>query len=112
ELVRVHDQEFELGAHRQVLLQDASLKDAETLVRISGQSQIHSRFKIFQLRPPVEDALQRNFQIGLEEKGHVWQRGKVINATHPFRRTSPDNVTGEGSEDIAIAEHDVAGAQQ
>ena len=111
-LIGVHDQKIEFRAHRQVLLQDAALKDAEAFVRIGGEPQIHAGFEIFQLRPAIEDALQRDFQVGFEEKRQVRQRREIVNAAHPFGRAAAHDVARERGEDIAVAQHEVTGAQQ
>jgi cobalt-zinc-cadmium resistance protein CzcA len=42
ELIGIHDQKLELGAHREVLLENPALKHAEAFVRIGRQIQIHA----------------------------------------------------------------------
>ena len=110
--VGVHDQEIEIGAHGQILFKDAALENAETFVRISREPQIHAGLEIFQLRTAVQDALQGNFQRRLEEKHQVRQGGEIVNAAHPFRRAAAHGVAGEGGENVAVAQHDVTGAQK
>ena len=68
--------------------------------------------KYFNCGPAIEDALERDLQVGLEEEGQVGQRGEVVEAPHPFGRAAADDVAGEGGEDVAVAQDDVAGAQQ
>ena len=68
--------------------------------------------KYFNCGPAVQDALERHFQVGLEEEGEVGQRGEVVDAAHPFGRAAADHVAGKGGEDVAVAQDDVAGAQQ
>jgi len=46
-LVGVNHGKIKLRAHAQILLEDAALEDAEALVGIGGQSQIHARLEIF-----------------------------------------------------------------
>ena len=111
-LVGIHHQKIELRAHRQVLLQYAALEDAEALVRIARQPQVHARFEILQLRPAIQNALERHFQVGLEEEGQVGQGGEIVDAAHPFRRAAAHHVAREGGEDVAVAQHDIAGPQQ
>ena len=56
--------------------------------------------------------LQRHLQIRLEEKREVGQRGEIVNAAHPFRRAAARHVARERGENVAVAQHDVARAQQ
>jgi hypothetical protein len=111
-LVGVHHHELELGAHGQILLEDAALENAEALIRVGGQAQVHAGLKILELRAAIQDALEGNFQVGLEEKGHVRQRRKVVDAADPLRGTAAYGVAGEGREYIAIAQDDIPGAEQ
>jgi hypothetical protein len=71
ELIGVDDEEIELGAHCEVLLEHAPLEDAEALIGVGGEAQVHAGLEIFQLRPAVEDALQRDFEVGFEEERQV-----------------------------------------
>src|SRR5262249_12481490 len=102
-LVGVNHTEIELRAHRQVLLENAPLKDAKALVLVGGQPQIHARFKEFQLRPPIQDAVQRHFQISLEEERQVGQRGEIVNAAYPRRRAPAHDIAPKSRKDIPIA---------
>ena len=111
-LVGIHDDEIELGAHGQVLLEDAALENAKAFVRIGGEAHIHAGFEIFELRAAIQNALERDLQVRFEEKRHVRQRREIVNAAHPFRRATADGVARESGENVAIAQHDVAGAQQ
>jgi hypothetical protein len=45
-LVGVHDEEVELGAHGQVLLEDATLEDAEAFEGVSGEAEVHAGLEI------------------------------------------------------------------
>ena len=111
-LVGVNHQKIEFRAHGQILLQNPPLENPKTLVRIGGQMQIHARLEVLQLRPSVQDALQRHLERGLEKKHQVRHRRKIIDAPHPFRRAAPHRVPAEGGEDIAVAQDQVTGAQQ
>src|SRR5262249_21142900 len=111
-LVGVYHQKIKFARHRQILLEDATLENAEALVRIVGQAKVHAGLEVFQLGPPIQDAAQRYVQAGLEEEGQVGQSSKIVNASHPFRRTTPHHVSGKCSEDVTVAQNQVTGAQQ
>ena len=66
----------------------------------------------FQLGPAVQNALQRYFQIRLEEKGEIGQRGEIIKTAHPFGRAAAHDVARERRENITVAQYDIAGAQE
>lgn len=111
-LVGIHSEEFELGAHREVLLEHPALKDAEAFVGITRQAEVHAGLEIFQLGPAIENALERDLEAGLEEEREVGQRGEIVEAADPFPRTAADDVARVGGEHVAVAEHEIAGAQQ
>src|ERR1035441_7757193 len=77
-LIGLYDQKLEVGAHGQVLFENAALENAETFVGIGRKAQIHARLEIFQLRAAVEDSLQGSFQGRLEEEHQVRQRGETV----------------------------------
>ena len=110
--VGVHHDEIEFVAHRDVLLQNASLKNAETFIRIGRKPQIHARLEKFQFRTAFENPVQRNFQVRFEKQREVGLRGETVNAANPFRRAAARHVARERRESIAVAQHDVTGAQQ
>ena len=111
-LIGVHHHEFEFAGHRQVLLQNAALEDAKTFVGIGREPQIHARLEKFQLRAAFQNAVERHLQVRLEKEHDVRQRGEIVDAAHPVRRTTAHHVARERGENIAVAQHDVAGAQQ
>jgi hypothetical protein len=61
-LVGIDDEEVELGAHGQVLFEHTPLEDAEALVGIRRKAQVHACLEVLQLRAPIQDALERDFQ--------------------------------------------------
>ena len=111
-LAAIDDQEIEIRAHRQVLFQNAALENPEAFVRIGGKAQIHSGLEILQLRTAIENALQGSLQRRFEEKDHVGHGGKIIDAAHPFRGAAANGVAGERGENVAIAQNEIAGAQE
>ena len=48
----------------------------------------------------------------MKKKVRSGKRGEIVDAAHPFRRATADDVAGESGENIAVAQHDVTGAQQ
>ena len=48
----------------------------------------------------------------LKKKRQVRVRREIIDAPHPLRRAAAHGVSCERGENIAVAEHDVTGAQQ
>jgi hypothetical protein len=100
--------EFELRTHGQVLLENAPLKNAKTFVRIGRKPQVHSRFEIFQLRPAIQNAAERDFQVCLEKKCEVGQGREAVNVTHPRRRTAAHNVARISGEHVSVAQHKVS----
>src|SRR5688572_14818321 len=74
--------------------------------------QIHPRFEILQLRTSIQYALQRHFELRLEEERYVRMQREVVDAAHPFRRTTPHDIPCECGKNVSIAKHDVARAQQ
>src|SRR5208282_701518 len=112
ELVGVHDQEIELGAHGEVLLEDAPLKDAEAFIGVGGEAQVHARLEVLELWPAFEDALEGDFEVGLEEEGQVGQGGEAVDAPDPLGRAAARHIAPEGGKDVAVAQDEVTGAQQ
>ena len=110
--IGVDQGEVEFRAHRQVLLENAGLKDAEAFLDIGGKSEIHAGFEVLQLGPVLHDPVERGFQIGLEEEDDIGSGCEIVNASHPVGRTAPHGVPGEGGIDITVAQDDVTGAQQ
>src|SRR6185369_331295 len=54
----------------------------------------------------------RDLQIGFEKEGEIGQRREAVNAADPFGGAATNYISRESSKDVAIAEHDVAGAKQ
>jgi hypothetical protein len=79
---------------------------------IGRQPQIHARLEKFQLGAAFENPVQRHLQIRLEKHREVRLRGEAVNAAHPFRRAAARHVARERGENVAVAQHDVARAQQ
>ena len=94
------------------MLQNAALKNTEAFIGIGRQPQIHARLEKFQLRAAFQNAVERHFQVRLEKKRHVGQRGEIVIAAHPFGRTAAHHVARKRGENVAVAQHHVAGAQQ
>ena len=72
-------------------------------MRIGRQAQVHARLEVLQLRPAIQNALERDFQVCLEEKGQVRQGREAVDAPHPLRRAAAHHVAPEGGEDVAVA---------
>ncbi len=88
------------------------MKDAEALLGVTRQPKVHARLEKLELRPTLEDAMQRHFEARLEKKREVGKRCEVVEPAHPLGRTPPHRVARERGEDVAIAQHEVARAQQ
>ena len=111
-LSAIDDQEIKVGAHGEVLFQNAALENAETFVGIGGKLHVHARLEVFQLRASIQNALQGNFQRRFEEKDEVGQRRETINPAHPFSGAAANGVARKRGENIAVAQDDVTGAQE
>jgi hypothetical protein len=111
-LVGVQDVEAELVRHRQVLLQQPALEDPVALDRVGRESQVHAGLEVLQLLTPVQNPAQRHFELRLEEEDHVGHGGEAVEPAHPGRRATAHHVAGERGEDVPVAQHQVARAQQ
>ena len=56
--------------------------------------------------------MQGNFEVRLEEKGQIGQGGKVIEAADPLGRAAAHDVPAKCGENVTVAQHEVASAQQ
>ena len=50
--------------------------------------------------------------MGFEEEGDVGQDREIVHFADPFRGATADDIAGEGGEDVAVAQHEVAGLEQ
>src|SRR5205823_488536 len=62
QLVSIEHHKIEFGAHGQVLLKNAALENAEALVRIGREPQVHAGLEVLELRSAIENSLERDLQ--------------------------------------------------
>src|SRR6185436_14664096 len=102
----------EFTYHRFVLVDNAPLEEAEALLHVAAEVQIHARFVILEsvaaAQYPAEGDVQRNAEV--ERQGRT--DGEAIEVPHPAPAHAAGYVAREGRKSVTVGADDASSPER
>src|SRR5450432_484672 len=104
----IDDVEAHLLRHSLVLVEDAALKDAEALLHVAGQAQVHAGLVILERVASAQDAAQSDIERHAEIKAQVGMDGEAVEVADPTAAHPAGHVARERGVGVSVGADDGA----